>query len=73
MKDTFEMEEFQESTYGDRIAEVYDEMYAQPKQSRAALSSMVGMLAGTCGQRTESLELGNRHGPDRPSFGRARG
>ncbi len=50
------MEEFQESTYGDRIAEVYDEMYAH-LGSPERLVPMVDMLAELAGSGP-ALELG---------------
>lgn len=50
------MKEVDESTYGDRIAEVYDEMYAT-LNSPEQLASMVDMLAGLAGSG-RALELG---------------
>lgn len=50
------MKEFDESTYGDRIASVYDEMYAS-LNSPEQLASMVDMLAGLAGNGS-ALELG---------------
>ncbi len=57
------MKDFDESTYGDRIAEVYDEMYAN-LNSPEQLASMVDMLAGLAGSgpawNLESARAGSR-------------
>ena len=50
------MKDFQESTYGDRIAEVYDEMYTH-LNSPEMVGPMVDMLAGLAGSG-RALELG---------------
>ena len=64
------MKDFQESTYGDRIAEVYDDIYGG-LSSPERVDPVVDVLSELAGGRS-SPGAGDRHRPDRVAPGRTR-